>query len=272
MNGRPKITSTYQRCGTDLMLAFIKRDFLIEKTYRFHLALKIGAMVLQLAIFYFISVYVGKPEYFPFVFVGLMFSAFFQFWLNVFAENIRQEQYWGTMERVFLCPRRPLSVMASSVSGKTFILLLEIAAMLLIGKMIFGTDLAGPLKILTIFLPLIILNAFVFGGLGLISGSFIMYFKRGDPVNWVMGALFDLLSGVYFPVAVFPDALKVFSEKLPTTSALNMWRTALLAGKPPEIAQYLAQFGWAVLLFGLGVAASKISFDRIRAKGELGTY
>jgi len=86
-----------------------------------------------------------------FVFVGLMFSAFFQFWLNVFAENIRQEQYWGTMERIFLCPRGPLSIITSSVSAKAVILLFEIAAMLLIGKIMFGPGLAGLFKIIIIF-------------------------------------------------------------------------------------------------------------------------
>jgi len=256
----------------NLILAFIKRDFSIEKTYRFHLALKIGTMALQLAVFYFISVYVGKPGYFPFVFVGLMFSAFFQFWLNVFAENIRQEQYWGTMERIFLCPGEPLSIIISSVSAKAVILLLEMAAMLLIGKIIFGPGLAGFFKVTIIFLPMLILSAFVFGGLGLISGSFIMYFKRGDPVNWIMGAVFDLLSGVYFPVAVFPDILKSFSEKLPTTSVLNMWRAILLNGAKPELSQYLVQFGWAILLACLGTAAFKVSFDRTRQRGELGSY
>jgi ABC-type polysaccharide/polyol phosphate export permease len=64
----------------------------------------------------------------------------------------------------------------------------------------------------------------------------------------------------------------VFSQKLPTTAALNMWRTVLLDGRMPEASQYLAQFGWAVLLFVLGVTAFKASFNKTRQRGELGSY
>ena len=266
------MTSANQRCGVNLFLAFIRRDISIEKTYRFHLALKICGILLQMVIFYFISVYMGKPEYFPFVFVGIMFSSYFQFWLNVFSENIRQEQYWGTMEKVFLSPIQPLIVIAASASGKFMIVIMETAAMILVGKLFFGAGFAGVFSILAVFIPILVLNALVFGGIGLISGSFIMYFKRGDPVNWVIGASFDLLSGVFFPVAVFPDLLKGLAEKLPTTMALNMWRTILLDGNVPVLHDWLVLAGWATVLCGFGILSFKISFDKTRIKGELGSY
>jgi ABC-type polysaccharide/polyol phosphate export permease len=99
-----------------------------------------------------------------------------------------------------------------------------------------------------------------------------MYFKRGDPVNWVIGASFDLLSGVYFPVAVFPDILKGFSQKLPTTAALDMWRALLLDGAAPGLSQWLVQLAWALVLCGLGILAFRKAYDAIRFKGELGSY
>lgn len=252
-------------------MAFIRRDLAIERSYRFNLALKLSGILLQMAVFYFVSVYVGKPEYFPFVFVGIAFSGFFQFWLNVFVENIRQEQYWGTIENIFLSPGRPLALALASVSGKLAVILVEIAVMLAAGRLFFGAGFA-PVEKLAVFIPLLALNALVFGGLGLIAGSFIMYFKRGDPVNWVIGASFDLLSGVYFPVAVFPDLVKNIAEKLPTTAALDMWRGLLLDNTTPGLSQWLVQFAWALVLCGLGVLAFRTAFDRIRVKGELGSY
>jgi ABC-2 type transport system permease protein len=253
----------------NMFLAFVSRDFSIERTYRFHLAIKLASVAMQLAIFFFISRFLEKPEYFVFVFIGIMFSSFFQFWLNVFAENIRQEQYWGTMEPVFLCPKPPLRVILVSATGKFILLFAEIAFLILAGKIIFGAGLkfsaAG-------FLPLFVINAVAFGGIGLLSGSFIMYFKRGDPVNWVMGAVFDLLSGVYFPISVLPDIAKNFSEKLPTTSALNLWRAVIINGELPNISQIIAQGAWAVILFGAGAWAFTIAFNRTRRKSELGNY
>ena len=92
----------------NILWAFIFRDTAIERTYRFHLVLKLIGLVTQLIIFFFISRFLGNHGYFKFVFIGLVFSGFFQFWLNVFAENIRQEQYWGTIEHVFLVPQQAI--------------------------------------------------------------------------------------------------------------------------------------------------------------------
>ena len=215
----------------NIWLAYLLRDFSIEKTYRFHLALKITSVGLQLLLFFFISRFLEKPQYFLFVFIGIIFSDFFHFWLNVFTENIYQEQYWGTMEALFLCPRKPLANIIASVTGKFVFLLLEIVFLLVLGKFIFKAAFNSNILV---FLPLFIVNTLLFGGLGLLSSAFIMYFKRGDPVNWVLSAAFDLLSGIYFPVTVLPNLLKNFSQKLPTTAALDMWRLALIDGRMPD--------------------------------------
>ena len=253
----------------NMFLAFLLRDLTIEKTYRFHLAAKLGGVALQLAVFFYLSRFLGKPDYFIFVYCGIMFSGFFQFWLNVFAENIRQEQYWGTLEPVFMAQGRPLAVILFSASGKAFLAVAELVLLLLLGKLFFGhvfvLNLAG-------FLALAVINSLAFAGLGLLSGSFIMYFKRGDPVNWVVGAVFDLVSGVYFSVSVLPGTAAALAQKLPTTSALNLWRSAIVDGKMPEISQFFAQAAWAVVLLGAGVWAFSTAFNKTRMKGDLGNY
>jgi len=253
----------------NIILAFLLRDVSIEKTYRFHLALKLSGVAAQIAVFYFISRFLEKPQYFLYVFVGIMFSGFFQFWLNVFPENVRQEQYWGTFEPVFLSKNRPLAVILSSASGKFVLFVMEMTLLIAVGKFLFGSgfnlSLAG-------FIPLFVLNSLAVGGIGLISGSFIMYFKRGDPVNWVLGASFDLLSGVYFPVAVLPSILKGFSQKLPTTSALDLWRGLLIEGKIPSPHQFAVQAAWALVLLAAGAWAFSAAFDKTRVKGDLGNY
>ena len=253
----------------NIIRAFLSRDITIERTYRFHLALKFSGIVMQLVIFFFISRFLRNPGYFMFVFVGLAFSGFFQFWLNVFAENVRQEQYWGTLEHVFLSPGRPLALLLSSASWKFIVLAIEIAFLLVLGKQIFGY---GFSLNLILFIPLFILNSIAMGGIGLLSGSFVMYFKRGDPVNWALGAVIDLLSGIYFPVAMFPDIMKDFSEKLPTTSALNMWRDILIFGRTPELSRFAVQAAWAFVLFAAGAWAFKAAYNKTREKGDLGNY
>lgn len=241
----------------------------MERSYRFHFAVKSLAAFFQIAVFFFIGRLMGAPEYFPFVFVGLIFSRFVQFWLNIFAENIRQEQYWGTAEPVFLSPSSPLAVTLSSSAGKFLLLLLELAVYGVLGIVVFGIE----INLRWLFLlPLLAATAFTFAGFGLLSGSFIMYFKRGDPVNWLLSVTFDLLSGVYFPVAILPRWLRSFADLLPTTSALNIWRSILLSSSAPRTVDIMLQIAWATVLWVVGVVCFRKAFELIRSKGELGSY
>jgi len=64
-------------------------------------------LLFQITIFYFLSRIIKGYDYFSFVLVGILFSRFFQFWIGVFSENIRMEQYWGTAENLFMSPSRP---------------------------------------------------------------------------------------------------------------------------------------------------------------------
>jgi ABC-2 type transport system permease protein len=253
----------------NIIWAFIFRDLSIERSYRFDLLLKLGCVISQLAVFYFISRYFANPQYFHFVFVGIIFSGFFQFWLGVFSDAIRQEQYWGTLEPVFMSASRPIILLFSSVSGKFVIFAMEMIFIVILGKAFLGDAFnVHPLW----FIPLFALNSLALGGIGLISGSFIMYFKRGDPVNFILGTAFDLLSGIYFPIAVFPEFIKYFSAILPTTSALNVWRSVLLEGKMPTGSQLAVQLAWGLALFTLGVLAFTMAFNKTREKGDLGNY
>jgi ABC-2 type transport system permease protein len=252
----------------NLFFAFLFRDFAIERNYRFHLLIKAASAFFQFAIFYFLSRFLQQPDYFSFLFAGLLFSRFFQFWLNAFTENVRQEQYWGTAELIFLAPQPPLMVAFSSTAGKFALLVLELAVYALIGRFVFNAHfLLSPA-----FVLLFLIDAAAFAGLGLLAGSFILYFKRGDPVNWLVAGSFDLLSGVYFPLSVLPKGLRLFSAVLPTTVALDEWRNLLLSGNALSLKAAGVQAVWAVALIAAGTAAFRVAFQATRRKGELGSY
>jgi ABC-type polysaccharide/polyol phosphate export permease len=97
-------------------------------------------------------------------------------------------------------------------------------------------------------------------------------FKRGDPVNWLVSGSFDLLSGVYFPLAVLPKTLRLFASALPTTAALNAWRDTLLTGLPLSLKTIGIQAAWAAALLAAGIFAFNTAFHYTRIKGELGNY
>ena len=69
-----------------------------------------------------------------------------------------------------------------------------------------------------------------FSGVGILSASFIMVLKKGDPFSWIFTSLSWLVGGVYYPVAVLPEWLQRVSYVFPITHALEGMRLALLQG------------------------------------------
>ncbi|MBN1824062.1 MAG: ABC transporter permease [Endomicrobiales bacterium] len=253
----------------NLLLAFLFRDLAVEKSYRFNLFVKLLAIFSQVAIFYFLSRYIEKPEYFAFVLVGLVFSSFFQFWLNVFAENIRQEQFWGTLEALFSAPAEHVYVILSSSFGKFVFNIIGMATYVVLGAVVFGMVFRLNAAL---FLLILLLNVAAFAGLGLVSAGFITYFKRGDPASWFVALLVDLLSGVYFPVSVFPEKIRRVSEFLPTTAALDIWRNSLLGTGRVGFGDVALQALWGALLMAAGLVSINAAIRGVKKKGDLGNY
>jgi len=226
------------KISLDRPIAFIKKDVLVELSYKLQFVLSWVGIFLSVLIFYYISRLFGKiespylaeygGEYFPFVFIGIMLSGYLALALGSFSVNIRNEQLTGTLEAMFATPAKP-STIISSISLWNFIFnSISIVIYLLFGIFIFGINLSkanfmGAFIIL--FLTILSLSS-----IGIISAAFTMVFKRGDPVAWLLNLSSAFFSGVYFPVNILPDNLRIISNLIPVTYSLRGLRNALLLG------------------------------------------
>ena len=251
------------------ILLFIRKELQIEKSYRFNMAIKAVALFFQMAVFYYIGTVVSFGGYFSFVLIGLIFSRFFGFWLGVFCETLRHEQYWGTAEQLFLSPTHPLAIMIMLAVPKLMWLVIEIGFLIALGIIAFGATLQVSASAL---LAIIGVNSIFFAGLGLLSAAFVLYFKRGDPINWLVTSSVELASGVYFPLTVLPQPLYAVAAALPTTQALNMWRAASLEQTPLSWHAVAVQLMWGAVCIAAGSWAFMKAYQAARKKGTLGHY
>jgi len=250
------------------LIGFIKKDFLIEKHYRLHFITKIFGILFQLTIFYFFSKLVSE-DFFPFLFLGILFSKTFNFALSNLTETIRQEQYWQTLEPLFLSGIKPLKLTILFFVSKFIFFLIELLIFMIFGYMFFKINFGFTKFILIIFILLI--NLICFCGIGFFSAGFVMMFKRGDPVNWFLSNLVDLLSGVYFPVVILPDWLCNISYILPTTYGLKFLRDTVLNEPFESVNVYILIFtGIIVAIFGYMFFRYTIYF--CLKKGSLSHY
>jgi len=110
--------------------------------------------------------------------------------------------------------------------------------------------------------------------LGMLSASFMMTVKRGDPVNFLINATATLFGGVYFPVEVLPDSLRIVSRALPITYSLDAMRKVLLvrAGVSDVTTELVVLTAFAVLLLPIGLLVFRHALRQARRDGTLGQF
>lgn len=232
------------------LFAFIKKDFLIQASYRLSFIFSWLSILATVATFYFISRLFGQginpylkeyqTEYFPFVLVGLAFSGYLATAIHSFSQNLRYEQIIGTLEAMLVTPTK-LSIIIISLSLWDFIFTsITTFVYLLFGVLFFKVNIS-QMNFLT-SLVILILTIISFSCIGIISASFIMVFKKGDPISWLITTFSGFFGGVFFPVTILPKPLQIISYFLPITYSLRGFRFALLQG-----------YGFKILIFDIGM-------------------
>ena len=224
-------------------LAFLKKDFLEDVSYRFAFVFKLLSIFFRVIIFFFIARLFGgaiaphlKPfggDYFSFVIIGIAFSDYLHVSLTGFSANIRSQQLMGTLEAVLVTPTKISTIVLSSslysfvFSSVRVLIFIALGAVLSVyvsgGSFVSGGNFAGALVIL-------LLTIVSFCSLGILSASFLMVFKRGDPLSTFFSMGSYLLGGVYYPPEVLPPWIASLSFLFPITYSLHGIRLCLLQG------------------------------------------
>jgi ABC-2 type transport system permease protein len=219
------------------ILAFIKKDFLVTISYRFRLILDFSKLFISLFVFYFIgktfggaiSPYLGRygGEYFPYVLIGLSVSSFVSVGLDAFSSEIRAAQVEGTLEALLCTPTSIYTILIGN-STWSFIEAFGGTALLLgTGVIFLGLHISFSHSLLVLVVLILTLLSFI--AVGMLSASFIMIFKQGNPIGMIFGTSSYFLGGVIFPVEVLPLPFQYIAEILPITHAVKALRELFLA-------------------------------------------
>ncbi len=264
------------------VMAFLRRDFKTELSYRFSFLLNLAGISFSVIMFYYISKLFGKAaspyledyggDYFSFVIIGIAFSGYLSVSLHSFSGAIREGQMLGTLEAMMVTPTSISSIILLSSLWSFISTTVEVFVYLIAGITIFGLDLSRA-NILS-GLVVMILTILSFSPLGIISASFIMAFKRGDPIAFLFGTASSLLGGVYYPITILPSWLQGLSRLLPITYSLSGMRHALLNGATlSEISSDLFALGFfSAVMIPLSLLGFRYAVRKAKEKGSLGHY
>jgi ABC-2 type transport system permease protein len=220
------------------IVAFFRRDVAIARSYRMAFLLEILEAFFGVATFYYLSRFVSndelvrvlpaKSDYFAFALVGFAFFDYLTVSLSAFDNSIMEAQQNGTLEAM-LVTETPLTMILVASAAYPFVLLaLRTVIYLAWGALIFHfpvreANWLGAVIILAV-------SILAFAGLGIISTSYLLLFKRGNPARWLIVGASSLLGGIMYPVSVLPVAMQWIARLIPVTYSLAGMRQALLEG------------------------------------------
>lgn len=265
--------------------AFIIRDFQLAVSYRFEFVIKILWILGVSTTFYFISRlantgiidfrYPNWQNLLTAWLTGLAMLNYFLVGFSALANAIRQEQMQGTLESVLLTPINVPTVIISSSAWAYVEATFYSFLYLFFGWFFFNIQYQGSFLLATFFL---LLTTLCLACLGILSASFAMVFKRGDPFAILLGVGTALFSGVFFPKEMLQEELgqtgTVLSGINPSTHGLDGIRSILIQGKTftdvqPQLIVLLGFLG-VLLPFSLWIFSRAVK--RAKREGSLIQY
>lgn len=262
--------------------AFLKKDFLVESSYKLSFLFNIFGVFLSILSYFYIDKLFGQKmvshlaefgvNYFAYVLLSMAFFSYVGVGLGSFSGRIRSEQIQGTLEAILLTPTSILTFLSSLALWNLIFATLDMAIYILLGKFLFKISFANVNVLSTAIIFILTITSF--SSLGILSAAFIMAFKRGNPVGWIVGSLQGLMGGVYFPVTVLPVWLQSIAKFFPIAYAIRAIELSVYKGY--SLAQLRKEIGFlflfSLLLLPLSLYAFKYGLKRARQDGSLGQY
>ena len=267
------------RRAAQLVAAFLRRDFLVDISYRGSFVFTFAGAIFSLWSLYFLGEAFGNAspmikaaggDYFRFALVGVTVAVPLRAGMAGVTRRVRELQLMGGLETLASAPVPPFGSVLLLALYPLLQAVFHGMVMLVLGILVFGARFPGAS--ISGAAAGLLLGVAAYMAIGILSASFVILLKRGDPVAWAVDAMTFLLSGIFYPVEVLPKILQPVSALVPATHALRALRGALLHGQGidqlgPELAA-LAIF--AAVLTPLSAVVLRLCLRQAARQGSLG--
>ena len=265
-----------------VIFAYCQMSLRYVLSYRLAFIIGLAGPVISLATFFFIDRLFHETiaphlasfgvNYFAYVLVGVMASGFLGGALGSVSSQITQSQMIGTLESLLITQTSFHTIVLGMMVWNFLIALFDIILYILAGIFLFGVNF-GSVNIFSTVVVLV-LAIISFNCLGLISASFVLAFKRGDPLSYLMNLGMEILGGVYFPVTVLPGWLNIISYLFPITYAIRSLERTVYQGAGLDVVwpDVLVLAGLSLVLLPLSIICLNAGLNYARRRGTLVQY
>jgi ABC-2 type transport system permease protein len=258
---------------------FFWRDLCVARTYRTLFVLEVIEALFGAAMFFYVARFVDSPQlehalpqggsYFAFSLIGFVFLDYLNAAMDTFDHSLAEARDTGTLEHLLVTQTSLPLILAGSAIYPFVVTTVRIAVYIAWGALLFGFPLhdANWIAVAAVLLATLL----AFSGLGILSASYVLLFKRGNPAKWFLLGISSVAGGMLFPVSILPDWLQLVARLNPVTYALDAMRAALLggAGLHAVLRPLLVLLLFAAVLLPVSMAVFAWALRRTKTTGTL---
>jgi len=260
---------SFGRKVLDTLEGYVRIDLVEERMFPLSTVMRYLAVVFPVLLYYFQSSFLGAGKnVFVFMLIGTAIIAGLQDALTGLTSRLQFAQERGTLE-TYLVEPVPWALIPvamniwRSVTGAVLACVMVTIGWLL-GAPIVASGI--PLGLVALFLGIVACNA-----LGTFAASFLVLFKRGEPVVMLYSLAASVVGGALFPISVLPGWIRWISYLVPHSYVISAERQLLMGQSTPGELSPLVSLGilaiFCVVTFTLGLWL----FDRsLRLARKLG--
>lgn len=166
---------------------------------------------------------------------------------------VRREQETGTLEALYLSPAKRIHVLAGVTSYTLVRALIAFSTAMLLGSILFQVNpLTGNFAAAMGFF---LLGIPALWGISFFFGALVMRMKEANSVIQLLQWVLAFAMGIYFPVTVFPEIVRIAVMAFPPTLMNDAMRSAALNigslyGSWYVVAGLMFMAAWTVPLLG----------------------
>jgi ABC-2 type transport system permease protein len=255
----------------DTIEGYVRVDLIEERMFPASAVLRYLVVLFPVLLYYFQSSFLHLgPQNFLLILIGASVTAGLQDALTGLTTRLQFAQERGTLETYLVEPipwaMIPLAMnIWRSITGALLACVMVALGWLLGAPIQPG---AIPLAFLVLLLGIVACNA-----IGTFAASFLILFKRGEPVITFYGLGAAVLGGALFPPSVLPSWLRWASYLVPHSYVIGAERKLLMAqppaGGPSPLVSILVLAAFCVVAFGIALVLFDQSLRLARRLGIL---
>ena len=261
----------------------LKKDFLVDYSYKITFFGQFFGILLTAASFYFISeTFINTKsdhlksfnyDYFVFATIGIAILDIVITIMRSVTQSLREAQSFGYVEILFISKIKPGYIFLCAAIYPFIKGVIKFILYILLIQILSNHSFLFSSIIISFFLLLVMLIPFL--ALSYLSVSFVLYFKQSDPINFFINVIISVFSGIIYPVTVLPMFMQNIANYIPLTSQLNSTRQLLINNSLDEYIYsnlFFIHLFLSIFFLLLCFYVFKISIYSVKKKGTIGTY